>query len=678
MLTIIRNIFFIVIVVALLIPSKSAAISVHCISVGPNGEDTLTWDTNGTLPADFRSWHIYYSGTAAGPYSLIDSVNIYAATTYIDIAANAGTVPAYYYISFQSNNGTPAILSDTVRAIGVNVNNMNGSVNLSWNPTKIPLVGTNSPYYLIYRKYPSGVFTLVDSVDAATSPVPMSFSDLITRPVCDDTIEYLIQVRDSSGCVSQSAIKKDRFIDLYVPAIPVIDSVSVDLTGNAIVSWQVSSTADTRSYIILQNPGPIPVDTVQGQNSTFFTTTINAQVNSMSFVIIAVDSCNNPSAYSDFHSTIYLRTSFDLCTQSSTLTWTPYSFWNGSPSYDILESINGGPETVIGNTTQTSFTDTVLTSGASHCYRVRAREGGGIRTSTSNSACLVPNFPPPPVYSYIRRVTVTGPDEVTIVAEVDPVPSVKGYDLYRATSAAGPFNAVSSIYVSGVSSIVFTDDVPTDKGPYYYFISTIDSCGFQALNSQISNTILLSGDANPDFTNSLEWNSYELWPTGVDHYNIYLSINGSMSTLPVASASSLQFSFVDSVLDSYYSDGEFCYVIEAVESVGNPASFLDSSRSNELCLRQQPVIFIPNAFNPGGVFNTVFYPSNAFVSSTEYTFDIYDRWGENIFHTTDPTAGWDGYTNGIAAPEAIYIYRLKAKNPDDTDIELVGSVTLIR
>jgi gliding motility-associated-like protein len=673
-----KNLFFLAVAIALLFPAYTSAVSIHCISVGPNGEDTITWDTNGTLPADFRSWHIWYSGTAVGPYALIDSVNFFAATNYIHVTANAGTLPAYYFITFESNNGTAAVSSDTVRAIGVNVNNFNGAVNLSWNPTDIPNVITNSPYYLIYRKYPGGIFTLVDSVDARTAPVPMNFSDIITKPICDDTIEYFIRVTDSSGCISQSAIKKDRFIDLYVPSIPVIDSVSVDNAGNAVVAWQVSTTADTRSYVILQNPGPVAVDTVFGQSSTSYSTTISAVNTSLSFVIIAVDSCNNPSAYSAFHSTIFLRTSFDLCSQSATLNWTPYSFWGPAPSYDVFVSVNGAAETFIGNTSSTTFVDTNLTSGATMCYRVRAIESGGVRTSTSNAACFVPSFPPPPAYSYIRKVTVTGNGEVSIEASVDPVPTITGYDLYRSTVPSGPFEVVASLFISGVPSIIFSDNVPTDDGPYYYFIKTIDSCGFESINSQVSNTLLLGGEAYPDFTNSLHWNNYLEWPTGVDHYDIYLTINGNESLLPVFSVTNAQFAFVDSVLDSFISDGEFCYTIEAVEANGNPSGFLDTVRSNEVCLKQTPVIFIPNAFHPGGVYNEIFYPSNAFVSATDYTFDIFNRWGENVFHTTNPTAGWDGTTKGHQEQEAIYIYRLKAKNPDGTDIEKVGSVTLIR
>ena len=105
---------------------------------------------------------------------------------------------------------------------------------------------------------------------------------------------------------------------------------------------------------------------------------------------------------------------------------------------------------------------------------------------------------------------------------------------------------------------------------------------------------------------------------------------------------------------------------------------MDTSRSNEICLTQTPIIFIPNAFHPGGLYNEVFYCSNAFVSAVDYSFDIYNRWGENIFHTTNPQEGWTGTVNGQQAPEAIYIYRLKTKNADGSDLEKVGSVTLIR
>ena len=119
-------------------------------------------------------------------------------------------------------------------------------------------------------------------------------------------------------------------------------------------------------------------------------------------------------------------------------------------------------------------------------------------------------------------------------------------------------------------------------------------------------------------------------------------------------------------------------VIEAVEAPGNPYFFQDTARSNEVCLIQEPNIFIPNAFHPGGFLNEIFTPSNAFVSTENYSLRIFNRWGEMIFETTDPKVGWDGTTNGRYAPEAVYVYLLQAVQADGSEILRKGSVTLIR
>ncbi len=649
----------------------------HCASVGAAGDVTFCWDRIGSASGNFRSWHVYHSSNSAGPYNNIDSLPLFSDTTGVDFSANASISPAYYFVAFKSNDGSPDIYSDTIRAIGLNVNNPgSGFANLSWNATHNPIIGTNYPYYLIYREYPPGSFILIDSVDARTAPVPMTYSDLIT--ICDDTIKYRIEVKDSSGCISVSSVKGDRFFDLQAPAIPLLDSVSVDVLGNATISWQMSTSSDTRSFIVLMNPGPVAVDTVTGFTTTTYNSIIDATVSSRSFIVIAVDSCNNRSAPSPSHASIFLQVNFDLCTKYSGLFWTPYNFWGIPPLYNIYVSMNGGPESLIGNTMQTSFTDSNLISGATFCYRVEAAEVLGIRSSTSNAACITSNFSPPPSFSYLKRVTVIGIDQVLIEAYVDSIPTVTGYQLFRSLSSGGTFTLVTSLNVSGVSSISFLDNISTDQGPYFYKVNTIDSCGVTVLSSQISNSILVTGNANADFSNSLSWTDYAQWPMGVDHYNIYLITNNVASAIPIATLTSSTLIYLDSVIDDYFSDGKFCYVIEAIEAPGNPNLFMDTSRSNEFCLTQQPIIYIPNAFHPGGLFNEIFYCSNAFVSAIDYSLDIYNRWGENIFHTNDPQKGWNGITNGNPAPEAIYIYRLKAKKADGSDIEKVGSVTLIR
>ena len=664
-----------------MISIESKATDMLCTSISANGDVTVTWNRNLTTGANFRCWYLFHSTSPIGPFSPIDSVFIYNDTIQTHAGANAYTNPAYYYIAYKFNNGSADILSDSIRALAFNVNNPGiGYANLAWVATRQPLVPTNSIWYRIFREYPSTIFTLIDSVNATTAPSPMTYSDLIS--ICDDTIRYRIEVMDQSGCKSVSPVKGDRFRDLVTPSIPILDSVSVDITGMAIVSWIINPSVDTKFYSILQSIGALwqPLDTVTGRPTTIYNSAVSASSGSVTFSVVAIDSCNNPSGRGVGHTTMFLTTSFDLCSKSNTLSWNAYSYWPLAPSYDILLSINGGPETVIGTTNSTTFTDTNLVSGSSFCYRVRAIDASSAvrRTSTSSRSCLVSAFPPPPAYSYIRSVSVIAENTVQVKVYVDPLSNVSGYRLMRSSSATGTFSQVGSQTITGVSNIVFIDNVNTSQGPYYYKVLTLDSCLVKVLESQICHTILLTGESIQQYVNSLQWTNYANWPTGVGEYNLFLTVNNISSPLPIASFQPGDSTFIQSVLNNFYSDGNFCYVIEAVEAIGNPYFFLDTSRSNEVCIVQQPNIFIPNAFHPGGFFNEVFYPSNAFVSEKNYSLRIFNRWGEMIFETTDPKAGWDGTYKSRYAPEAVYIYLLNSVQPDGTEIVRKGAVTLIR
>jgi gliding motility-associated-like protein len=657
-----------------------SALSIRCLSIASNGDVTVTWNPSGTSSASYRSWHVYHSIAAAGPYSLVDSNNIYTDTSEIHIGANAGLNPAWYVIIYKSNNGSADILSDTVRTIGLNLINPNsGYANLSWNPIHVPPLASSSIYYQIYREYPAGVITLIDSINVLTAPVPMVYNDLIS--ICNDTIKYHIELIDQSGCISNSIVKADKFQDFHPPDLVEIDSVSIDpVTGNVVIGWLQSPDADANRYVvhIINGANANSIDTVYGRSITAYASTINGSAMSQAFVLLVMDSCDNKPNLSQIHSTIFTTAQFNRCEKSIQLDWSPYDAWGTPVNYEILVSVNGAGETSAGFTTATSFIDTNIVSGNIYCYRIRAHETVSLRTSSSNRVCITPAFPPPPDYSYIRKVSVTGSNSVLIEAFVDASSSVSGYELQRSLSPLGPFITIASVTVTGVSDISFTDDVSTSEGPWYYQIITLDSCQLPVYTSQISQTILLTATAEDNYLNAVNWTNYSDWAGNVNSYNLYRSINGVMDPVPFMTFSSSDFNFIDSVLEDFFSGGEFCYVIEAIEGSGNPYFFLDSVRSNEVCVEQSPLIFIPNAFHPGGGLNEIFYPSNSFVNPEGYSLDIFDRWGERIFHSEDPHQGWDGSSHKKFAQEGIYIYLLKAKDPDGNEIFKKGSVTLIR
>jgi len=95
-----------------------------------------------------------------------------------------------------------------------------------------------------------------------------------------------------------------------------------------------------------------------------------------------------------------------------------------------------------------------------------------------------------------------------------------------------------------------------------------------------------------------------------------------------------------------------------------------------------PAIFIPNAFSPDGDgLNDTFYPYVLDVVREDHLLQVFDRWGELIFDSSDPGEGWDGYYKGGSdvVAQGVYVWRLTALPTATADkLEMIGSVTLLK
>jgi gliding motility-associated-like protein len=94
-------------------------------------------------------------------------------------------------------------------------------------------------------------------------------------------------------------------------------------------------------------------------------------------------------------------------------------------------------------------------------------------------------------------------------------------------------------------------------------------------------------------------------------------------------------------------------------------------------------MFIANAFTPeGNTVNDYFAPYIDTLVVKGMEFMVYDRWGTEVFSTTDlHTLGWDGNFNGSPSPEGVYIYILKLSLlREDTQLlkTLKGNFSLLR
>lgn len=89
-------------------------------------------------------------------------------------------------------------------------------------------------------------------------------------------------------------------------------------------------------------------------------------------------------------------------------------------------------------------------------------------------------------------------------------------------------------------------------------------------------------------------------------------------------------------------------------------------------------ISIPNAFTPGNGDNTndVFIPVMRNIRSVHM--QVYTRWGELIFETSDMNDGWDGTHRKQPAQQDVYVYIINYTDIQGLSGSLNGSVTLLR
>ncbi len=649
----------------------------RCLSVAANGDVTLTW----LIPPDpsniFIQYNIWYStNCCAGFQLLLPTISTYGQTTFIHTGAGANIGPRYYYMETVSNfNGNVvSIPVDTLSTIFLTLSNPgNGQTgNLAWNVVSTPLAPTSAGVYDVYNDNPNPWSYRMTTPNITTTDVVK---------VCNQFVNYYVQVGDAQGCASVSNTVGATFQDNTPPSTPVLDSVSVNpATNNATLGWEQGVESDIEGYIIYQYIGGfwVPIDTVYGQTNTYYENANSvADTKSEMYCIAAIDSCGKTSPLGNFQQTIYAIGQLDPCIRKVDLSWTNYVNWtSGVAGYNVWVSFNAGSLTLVGTTTpsQTTFTHTGIVNGT-YCYIIQAFDGQGL-TSSSNRFCITAAVSVAPVYTYIRSASVLSTTSIEIKAHVDPLADVTAYRFERADSPTGPFSPVATVPFNTTNSVSYIDgDVFPLRQSYYYRVVTIDICGQDAQTSATAKTIYLSGIANTDRTNTITWTNYEGFDGGVGSYDIYRAIDGG-GFIPVGNVTFGNNTFTDDVDPYYTSNGRFSYYVVANEAIVNVYGFQETSNSNPGDVFQYSKFFVPNAFVPGGV-NTIFMPQGAYWDKTYYRLTIFNRWGEKVFETEDYSVGWDGTYGGEVCQQGVFAYYIEYTESNGKVVELAGTVTLI-
>jgi gliding motility-associated-like protein len=110
-----------------------------------------------------------------------------------------------------------------------------------------------------------------------------------------------------------------------------------------------------------------------------------------------------------------------------------------------------------------------------------------------------------------------------------------------------------------------------------------------------------------------------------------------------------------------YSEDPGSYTVQLVAY--NAAGCTDTT-SKIVTVTDELIFFVPNSFTPNGdEFNNAFSP--VFTSGFdpyEFSFTIFNRWGETVFESKDATIGWDGTYHGEIVPEGVYTWTVRMKD----------------
>jgi hypothetical protein len=656
----------------------------NCLAVDAAGDVTINWEKPSDPTGSFLKYEIH-----SVQDGLISTVNDYNTETFIHTGASADVSSKdYFIVLFSGCDGIIKSESDTLKTIYLDLTNPNnGTAVLNWNQPG-DYQSEWSDHFKIYMEYPIGTWILIDSVPFDQT----QYLDTIT--ICSAFLNYQIQLEHSSGCVFTSNIQGDNFEDLIKPYIPIITAVSVDTATNDVeISWNVNPSEDTYGYIIYVQDDFglwITLDTIYGINSTvYYHIGAMADQKIMHYSVAAFDSCyvdgTNPpifqtSAKSPEHYTMLLEAELDICNISTTLDWTEYETWlDGVLRYEIYytNTSNGIVEFADNvNSTQTTYEHTGLIRGETYCYYIRAISNNGIESWT-NKFCIYIEEPSPPNTNYLSTATVTPGNDVEVKILTEATTGIGALVLERAEDLSGPFDFITSIVPTSNQETLYDFNADVNDTYYYYKISVQDSCGDIGAETNIAKTILLETQVNNDELKvALGWNAYEGWIGTILRYNIYRGVNGIFSGGPIATVPANVRAYEDDVSSFLNSEGNICYRVEAVESV-NLHGIAETSFSNTNCASLQPIIWVPSGFMKNGI-NHEFKPVISLFDFYSYEMIIFNRWGNEVFRTSNYNEGWNGNTKkGDVSPEGTYVYMISFEDAAGITHISKGSITFL-
>ena len=556
------------------------------------------------------------------------------------------------------------------------------------------------PQY-IRLDHPVANFTVSDSV--ICPGVPLQFTDLSTSDTTlngwswrfgngDQSVQQnpsysypasglynvFLKVRDVFGC-EDSVTQRNRVrvkVD-EIPVAPRIHYVSVFSASGIRIEFApyVNSLRDFGSYRLLRDDGSgiwTPVFVSTNINDTVFVDQgLSTITQSYCYRLEVTNHCDRPSeprAASD-HCSILLES--QSLVDAVELSWNAYQGWPVD-SYYVYRVADYSSTlrlmTVLPGST-TTWTDLDMFCYDANLYRVRATQQDGPWESWSNLRREAPQHFGPPFPLHMQTVTVEQ-DSFLLVKWSDIPPGDNLVQMVVEKDAGNGFQFWHSQTISDPMREKPDFAVNVHLKPYTYQAFVIDTCGDVTPAGYFARSIFLQA-TKVEGSITLDWTPYDQWENGIARYEIELYDQSNGQFILIATVDGGKTEYLDQQVE--LPQGTYCYRIVAYERGGNR----QTSVSNESCVTVDPLLYFPNAFSPNGDGNNEqFLIKGAYIQN--FYLEIYNRWGEKVFVTTDQASGWNGTVNNVPAPEGVYVFSVVGTGFEGEEIRRSGTVTLFR
>jgi gliding motility-associated-like protein len=664
--------------------AQTAAPEIARIMVDEVGSVTLFWVPN-TTEADFDHSEVWYQQSyVPGSFKIPGSeTTVHTTSYYKHSGAQANNRQTTYHVR-NYNSAQAVFYSETVNAIYLTACFASEKIQLTWNQIHSSWMED----YHIYRK--AGLYSTWEFVDSTPNT---SYQD-VPEPGYENYSYKVYYKSASSPTHSVSNTTNPLSYSNRQPATPSITSIAVQTDGVTAIEWEKSPSTNVIEYIVYLKKNPDGWEELGRTSPDVFTwldknNTFDACEELRTYAIAAVDNCGETGTHYPDSSkntfTLLYTPEYNRCNNEVILHWNPYESMTVS-RYEIYVSDDNGNHFVKyaelpATATEYSYSDFQTEH---YCFKVSAVHNRGLgkkpQTITTCQYCTEVHLMQKPGPCFFRYVSVND-NEIQISFEVDTAAISPKYRIERSDTGLGGFyNIVATIEPTDEPVIYFIDADPalkTQNYSYHYLLYTLDSCGTAFPAEKPAQSIFLTAKEDENRYAMLEWNDYDGFLYGLDHYLIHRYVNGELDntfSVPINSNS-----FTDINLHLSDMTLSFAYRITAI---GNPytddPSDRDMAFSNIAPLKRfQSDVWFPNAFTPTGS-NPIFRPVFSGIEIDTYVFTIFDRHGAAIYQTTEPGGGWDGRINGSVAAAGGYGYMLKIKLKNGDRVERRGSMLLVR